>query len=85
MNDLLLVHILDALHKLIDVISSLNLMQSFAPLDQIRKRLILTDIKHDIYVLFVLKVSIEADNILMIQRSVNLDLAGELLSGLSSR
>ena len=46
---------------------------------------ILTDIKHDINVLFVFKVSIEADNILMIQRSVNLDFAGKLLSGFSSR
>ena len=77
-----LMHILDALDELVDVVASLNLMQAFAPLDQVGKRLVLTDVQHNIHILFIFEVAIEAHDILVVQRPVDLNLARELLSRL---
>lgn len=59
-------------------------MKALATLNKIRQRLVAANIKHDIDILFVLKVAIEANYSLMVKRAVNLDLACQLLAGFSS-
>ena len=44
----------------------------------------MANVEHDIDVLFVFEVAIEAHNILVLERAVNLDLAGELLTSFAS-
>lgn len=56
-------------------------MQSLAASYKIGKGLILAEIKHDVYIIFVFKVAIKADNALVMEWAVNLDLTGQLLSG----
>ena len=49
-------------------------MQALSSLDQVRERLVLADIKHDVDVLLILKVAIKANNVLMVERPVDFDL-----------
>lgn len=44
----------------------------------------MTDVEHDIDVLFVFEVAIEAHNILVLEWAMNLDLAGKLLTSFAS-
>ena len=74
MDDLTRVHILHREDKLVDVISCLNFMQSLSTLDQVGERLVRADVKHDVDILLVLKVAIKANNVLMVERSVDFDL-----------
>ena len=64
-----------------NVVSSFDLMQALAALDQVRKRLITADVEHDVDILFVFEVAIEANNTFMIQRAMNFDLACQFLAG----
>lgn len=74
MDDLTRVHILHREDKLVDVISCLNFMQSLSTLDQVGERLVRADVKHDVDILLILKVAIKANNVLMVERSVDFDL-----------
>ena len=81
MNYFTRVDILHAKDELVDVVASLDLMKALATLDQIRQRLVAADIEHDVDILFVLKVSVEARNIFVVKCAMNLDFTGQLLAG----
>ena len=74
MDDFLGVDVLDGLHQLVDVVAGLDLVKSLTALDQVCQGLICADVQHDVDVLLVLEVAIEADDMLVIERPVNLDL-----------
>lgn len=59
-------------------------MKAFASSDQIRKRLIMANIEHDIDIFSVFKVPVEAHHILMTERPVNFDLGSKLLASFSA-
>lgn len=84
MDHLPRVNILHSFNELVDVVASLYLVQALASFDQVRKRLVLADVKHNVHILFILEVAIETHDVLMVQRSVDLNLTSELLTGLSS-
>ena len=67
MNDFPRVNVLDALDQLIDVVASFDLVQALPSLNQVGQGLVLADIKHDVDVLFVFKITIKAHHILVIQ------------------
>ena len=80
MDDFVLVNVLHALDELLDVVACFQFVQALPTAHQVTQRLILADIQHDIYVVLVLEVPIEAHNVLMVQGAVNLDLTRQLLS-----
>ena len=84
MDDFLGVDVLDGLHQLVDVVAGLDLVKLLMALNQVCQGLIGADVKHDVDILFVLEVAIEADDVLVIKRPVNLNLTRQLLSGLGS-
>ena len=84
MDDLLGVDVLDGLHQLVDVVAGLDLVKLLTALNQVCQGLIGADVQHDVDILFVLEVAIEADDVLVIKRPVNLNLTRQLLSGLGS-
>ena len=85
MDDFLGVDVLDGLDQLVDVVACLDLVKLLAALNQVCQGLICADVKHDIHILFVLEVSIEADDVLVIERPVNLNFASKFLACLGSR
>ena len=84
MDNLLGVDVLDGLHQLVDVVAGLDLVKLLAALNQVCQGLIRADVQHDVDILLVLEVAIEADDVLVIKRPVNLNLTRQLLSGLGS-
>ena len=82
MDHLARVNILDSLAQLVDIVSCLNLMESLAALNEIRKRLVLADVQHDVDILTVLKIPIESHYVFIVERSMNLDFTGQLLTSL---
>ena len=85
MDNLLGVDVLDGLHQLVDVVAGFDLVKLLAALNQVCQGLIRADVQHDVDILLVLEVAIEADDVLVVERPVNLDLTSQLLAGLSSR
>ena len=81
MNHLARMNVLHGEYELVDVVASLDLMKALATPDKIVQRLVAANFEQDIDILFVLEVAIEADNSLVVQRAMNLDLAGQLLAG----
>ena len=79
------VNVFHCFDELVDVVASLHLVQSLPSLYKIREGLILADIKHDVDVLLVLKVAIEPYYVLVVQGTMNFDLAGQLLPCFCSR
>ena len=77
------VDILDCFDQLMDVITCFNLVESLSALDHIGQGLVRADIEHDVYIFFILKISIESYYIFMIERSMNLNLACQFLAGFS--
>ena len=74
--------VLDCLHKLVDIVASLDLVEALAALDQIGERPVRADVEHDVDVLLVFEVAVEAHDVLVVHRAVNLDLAGQFLTSL---
>lgn len=85
MDDFLGVDVLDGLDQLVDVVAGLDLVKLLAALNQVCQGLIGADVEHDVHILFVLEVSIEADDVLVIERPVNLNLTSKFLACLGSR
>ena len=67
MDHLTGVDILDSLAELIDVVPSLYLVESLTALDEVRQRLILTNIQHDVDIFSILEVAVKAHHILIVQ------------------
>lgn len=57
-------------------------MQALAAPDQVTQRLVVANIEHDVNVVFVFEVAVEPHHVFVVERAVDLDLAGELLAGL---
>jgi len=74
------VHVLDTFDQLVDVVAGFDLVEALTSLDQVRQRLVIADIEQNVDIFFVLEVAVETYDILMVQRSVNLDLTCQLLS-----
>ena len=74
--------ILDSLAELVDVVASFHFVESLAALDEVRQRLILANIQHDVDILSVLEVAVEAHDVLIVERSMNFDLTGQFLTSL---
>ena len=83
MNHLARMNVLHGEHELVDVVASFNLMKALTTLDKIGEGLVAANVEHDIDIFFVLEVAIEANDALMVQRAMNLDLTGQLLAGFS--
>ena len=83
-DDLLGVDVLDGLHQLVDVVAGLDLVKLLTAFNQVCQGLIGADVQHDVDILLVFEVSIEADDVLVIERPVNLNLTCQLLACLSS-
>ena len=84
MDDLLGVDVLDGLHQLVDVVAGFDLVKLLTALNQVCQGLICADVQHDVDILLVFEVAIEADDVLVIERPVNLNLTCQLLACLSS-
>jgi len=76
--------ILHSFNELVDVVSGFEFVKALASPDQVAKGLIMANVEHDVDVLFVFEVPIEAYNVLVDERAVDLDLTGELLTGFAS-
>ena len=85
MNDAMTVQILDSGTDLVDVALDLELVQALSATEQFIQRLVLTELKQDVHVLSVFKEVLEAYDVVLVQRSVDLDLRHELLLGSSLR
>ena len=66
-DDLTRMDVLEGLCKLVDVVASLDLVESLTTLDQVRQRLILANVEHDVDIFSVFKVPVESDNKLVIE------------------
>ena len=73
------VEVLNSRADLVDVALNLELVQSLTPTQKLVERLVLTELKQDVDVLSVLEEVLEADNVVLVQRAMNLDLRHELL------
>lgn len=67
-----------------NVVAGFHLVESLATLDQIRQGLVGADVEHDVDILFVFKVAVEANDVFVGKGTMNFDLTGQLLTGLSA-
>lgn len=81
-NDLARMDVLHCQDELVDIVAGFHLVESLAALDQVRQRLVRADVQHDVHILFVFKVAVEADDVLVGERAMNFDFTGQLLTGL---
>ena len=84
-NDAMTVQILDSGTDLVNVALNLELVKALSATEQLIQRLVLTELKQDVHVLSVFKEVLEAYDVVLVERSVNLDLRHELLLGSSLR
>jgi hypothetical protein len=80
-NDFILVHEFHAFDELVDVESGFELCESFPASHQVTQRLVVANLKHYVHIFFVFEVTNETHYVLMVQRAVDFNLAGQLLSG----
>lgn len=83
MDDFVLVTVSHALDQLGDVEAGFEFGEPFASADQVGQRLVVADVQHDVNVVLVFEVAVEANHVLVVQRPVDLDLARQLLAGLA--
>ena len=84
-DHLVFMNVLHCLHQLINIESSFHLVESFASLNQIRERLVLADVQHDVDVLLVLKVSVKSNDVFVVERAVDFDLTSKFLASFGPR
>lgn len=58
-------------------------MQALASLDQVRQRLVLANVKHNVNIGLIFEVAIESHHMFIFERAMDLDLAFQLLLGLA--
>ena len=81
MNNPMRVQVLESLDDLQSVTLYLELMETLAPLQQLIHTLILTELKENIHILWVLKEMLKQTNMIVLDRPMNLDLTHKLLLG----
>ena len=81
MNDSVGVQILNGITDLNDIALNLELVQSSSPPQKFIQGLTLTEFQDNVDVLSILKEMLEADNVGVMERSVDLDLTHQLLLG----
>lgn len=82
-NDTVTVQVFNSGADLINVALDFKLVQSLPSPQQLIQGLVLTEFKEDVHVLCVLEEVLEANNVVVMERSVDLDLGHELLLGTS--
>lgn len=83
-DNLVLMNVFHALNELLDVVTSFKLVQTLASSHQVTKRLIVANIEHNVDVVFVFEVTIEANDVFVAERAMDLDFTSELLTGFAS-
>ena len=83
MDDAMTVEVLNGGADLVDVALDLELVEALAAAQQLVQRLVLAQLQEDVDVLGVLEEVLEADDVVLVQGSVNLDLTHQLLLGSS--
>ena len=78
-DDFALVDVLHTFYELLDVVSGFELVEALASADQVRERLVVADVEHDVDVVLVFEVAIEAHDVLVGERAVDFDLTRQLL------
>ena len=82
-NDTVAVQVFNSGADLINVALDFKFVQSLPSPKQLIQRLVLTEFKEDVHVLCVLEEMLESDNVVVMERSMDLDLGHELLLGTS--
>jgi hypothetical protein len=83
-DDLVLVNVFHTLDELLDVVASFELVKTLASSHQVTKGLIVADVEHNVDVVFVFEVAVEANNVFVTQGAMDLDFTSQLLTGLAS-
>ena len=73
------VQILDGVTYLYNVVLDFRLDKLLSPPQQLIERLILTEFKENVDILRVFKIMLKLNNVLVVQRAMDLDLAHQLL------
>ena len=83
MNDAMTVKVLNGGTDLVDVALHLELVQALTAAQQLVQRLVLAQLQEDVDVLCVFKEVLEAYDVVLVKRAVNLNLTHKLLLGTS--
>ena len=81
MDDAMTVQVLHSSADLVDVALDLEFVQALTASEQLIQRLVLAQLKEDVHILSVFKEVLEADDVVLVERAVNLDLGHQLLFG----
>lgn len=81
MDDSVTVQVLDSAAYLIQIALYLDLVESLTSPQQLVERLVLAELKQNVNVLSVFEEMLEADNMVVMEGTVNLDLTHQLLLG----
>ena len=85
MDDSVLVKVLQGINDLRSVALNFQLVEALTPFEELVHALILAKLEEDVYVLAVLEEVLEVAHVVMLDTSMNLDLAHELLFGATFR
>ena len=85
MDDSVLVKVLQGINDLRSVALNFQLVEALTPFEELVHALILAKLEEDVYVLAVLEEVLEVAHVVMLDTSMNLDLAHELLFGAAFR
>ena len=81
MDDAMTVQVLHSSADLVDVALDLEFVQALTASEQLIQRLVLAQLKEDVHILSVFKEVLEADDVVLVERAVNLDFGHQLLFG----
>lgn len=79
MDDVVVVQVFDAADDLVDVVTTLVFSDCFAALVQFHHRSFLAKFQHDVHIERIVEEAVEADDVLVVQTLVDLDLLCHLL------
>lgn len=81
MDDAMTVQVLHSSADLVDVALDLEFVQALTASEQLIQRLVLAQLKEDVHILSVFKEVLEADDVVLVERAMNLDFGHQLLFG----
>lgn len=79
MDNVHVVQVFDAADDLVNVVATFVVSNGFSSLVQLHHRPALAQLQHDIHIERIIEEAMEADDVLMLQRLVNLDLLSHFL------
>ncbi len=83
MDDAMTVQVLHSGADLVDVALDFEFVQALSASEQLIQRLVLAQLKEDVHILSVFKEVLEADDVVLVKRAMNLDFRHKLLFGSS--